>query len=153
MAPISRHSSTLAALLPLLSLMASCASVPTPPPAEPVVTAPPAPAVEQPEHRPNTLRWTTASEVDNFGFDVYRGDSEEGPFERLTERPIPGAGTTDLTSEYSWQDLTNDPHKTYYYYVESISLEGVREQFTPIIKAKPKLPADETAATEDDDSR
>lgn len=153
MASLSRHFSALATLLPILSLVAACASVPTPPPAEPVAAAPSAPEVEEPEHRPNTLRWTTASEVDNFGFDVYRGDSEEGPFERMTERPIPGAGTTDLTSEYSWQDMTNDPYKTYYYYVESISLQGVREQFTPIIKAKPKLPAEETAEVEDGGSR
>ena len=100
-------------------------------------------AEEEPQEYKNTLRWKTASEVDNFGFDVYRADLEEGPFERLTESPIPGAGTTDLTSEYSYEDFDIDPHREYFYYVESISLQGVREDFTPIIRAKPKLPADD----------
>jgi hypothetical protein len=114
----------------------ACAS--TPPPA-PAPVAPPPPE-EAPEVFSNTLKWSTASEVDNFGFDVYRGDTEEGPFERLTESPIEGAGTTDLTTSYAYEDTTIDPNREYFYYVESISLQGIREQFTPIIRAKPKLP-------------
>ncbi len=86
----------------------------------------------------NTLRWKTASEVDNFGFDVYRADSEEGPFERLTERPIPGAGTTDEPQQYVFVDDTIEAGRTYWYYVESISMMGVRERFTPVFRAKPK---------------
>lgn len=90
----------------------------------------------------NTLRWTTASEVENFGFDVYRGDAQEGPFERLTESPIPGAGTIDTPSQYEYADDTIDPYAEYWYYVESISIHGVREHFTPVFRAKPKLPAE-----------
>lgn len=125
----------------------ACASTPPPAP-EPV--EPPAPEPE-PEVYSNTLKWSTASEVDNFGFDVYRGDAEEGPFERLTESPIEGAGTTDLTSSYAYEDTTIDPNREYFYYVESISLQGVREDFTPIIRAKPKLPKEEKAAEEGDE--
>ena len=91
-----------------------------------------APALE------NTLRWKTASEVDNFGFDVYRADSEEGPFERLTEEPIPGAGTTDEPQQYVFVDDTIEAGKAYWYYVESISMSGVRERFTPVFRAAPK---------------
>lgn len=132
--------------LALVALTAACAAAPPPPPA-PVAPAPPAPVEEEVQHK-NTLRWTTASEVDNFGFDIYRGDDEEGPFERLTESPIPGAGTTDLTTDYAWEDDDIDPWRVYYYYVESISLQGVREQFTPIIRAKAKLPAEPNPAAE-----
>lgn len=131
-----------------LALVGAMACVSTPPPASPVPAEPIAePVVEEPEYS-NTLRWTTASEVDNFGFDVYRGDSEEGPFERLTENPISGAGTTDLTTKYSYVDTAIDPTRPYFYYVESISLQGVREQFTPIIKAKPKIGGDAAASPE-----
>ncbi|MGA9827237.1 MAG: hypothetical protein WBQ57_02715, partial [Rhodanobacteraceae bacterium] len=45
----------------------------------------------------NTAHWTTASEQDNFGFDVYRGNSDNGPFTKLTKDPILGAGTSDET--------------------------------------------------------
>ena len=99
----------------------------------------------------NTLRWSTASEVENFGFDVYRGPTEEGPFERLTEDPIPGAGTVDTLSKYQYVDGTIDPTKAYWYYVESISIHGVREKFTPVFRAKPKLPQEEPSEEESED--
>lgn len=86
----------------------------------------------------NVIRWSTASEVENFGFDVYRADAEEGPFVRLTDEPIPGAGTTDEPQSYSYADRTIEPERAYYYYVESIALDGEREKFTPVIRAKPK---------------
>ena len=118
------------------------------PASEPAAPADPAseaePAEEpMPEKFENTLKWTTASELDNFGYDIYRGDSEEGPFERLTEEPLPGAGTTDEPTDYKFVDDTIDPYKTYWYYVESISLSGEREKFTPIFPSKPKLPKKE----------
>ncbi len=108
---------------------------PTPGPATTEPAPSPAPT---PPYR-NTVRWSTASEVDNFGYDVYRGTSAEGPFERLTKDPVPGAGTTDEPQKYSFVDETIDPYETYFYYVESISLAGEREKFTPVIQAKPKL--------------
>ncbi|MGA7297232.1 MAG: hypothetical protein WBW92_06955 [Rhodanobacteraceae bacterium] len=86
----------------------------------------------------NTLRWTTASEQDNFGYDVYRGNSKKGPFAKLTDKPVLGHGTTDETSNYSYRDSSIDPCKAYWYYVESISTRGERERFTPIFRAKPK---------------
>ena len=89
----------------------------------------------------NTLRWTTAGEIENFGFDVYRATDKEGPFKLRTVDPIPGAGTTDETNKYVWVDDKIDPTTTYYYYVESISLSGVREHFTPVITAPAKRPA------------
>lgn len=97
----------------------------------------------------NKLRWRTASEVENFGFDVYRGDSEDGPFERLTESPLPGAGTVDEPQEYEWIDRTIDPRKAYWYYVESISMSGVRERFTPVFLAKAKIKPDSEAEPEE----
>ncbi len=89
----------------------------------------------------NTLRWSTASEEQNFAFDVYRGELEEGPFTRITPKPIAGAGTTDETNRYKYRDDTVEPGVQYYYYVESISMSGTRERFTPIIKARIKCAA------------
>lgn len=86
----------------------------------------------------NTPKWTTASESDNFGYDVYRGDGEKGPFAKLTKQPILGAGTTDETHKYQFVDDTIDPCKDYWYYVEAISTHGARETFTPVFKAPAK---------------
>lgn len=86
----------------------------------------------------NKLKWTTASEVDNFGFDIFRSLSEDGPFEKVTEDPLPGAGTTDEPQIYVWEDFDIEKGTDYYYYIESISMDGVREKFSPIIKAPAK---------------
>ncbi|MCB1044460.1 MAG: hypothetical protein KDC35_16070 [Acidobacteria bacterium] len=96
------------------------------------------PVVVQDEDAPKrTIRWKTASEVDNFGFDVFRGESEEGPFTKLNAKPVAGAGTSDEPRSYMWVDDTIDPDKAYFYYVESISLTGIREKFTPTFRVKP----------------
>jgi hypothetical protein len=109
--------------------------------ADTAATAAPAPAGE--EEYKNTLKWTTASEVNNFGYYIYRSTSEEGPFERITEDPIPGAGTTDEPTPYVYEDDTIDPTQGYYYYIESISMNGVYEKFSPVTYIKPKAPIEE----------
>ena len=96
-----------------------------------------------------TLKWATASEVDNFGYDVYRAEHPDGPFERRTSEPVLGAGTTDEPSYYEWVDEGLDPAKDYYYYVESISIHDERERFTPIIKVEAKTPSGANVASED----
>ena len=123
--------------------------------AEPAAPAePPAPAepLAPPEPYNNTIKWTTASEVDNFGFDVYRGDGPDGPFERINAETIEGAGTTDEPTDYRYVDDTIDPRRTYYYYVEAISMDGVRERFTPVGKAGPKIQPEDEEKPEDGES-
>ncbi len=112
---------------------------------------PPAASESADQEHKNVLRWATASEVDNFGYDIYRGDSEDGPFERVTAEPLLGAGTTDETSQYEFVDTAIDPYEPYWYYVESISKAGKRERFTPIFKTEPQLKREsEPESTEDD---
>jgi len=93
---------------------------------------------EESEPLHNTLKWSTASEVENFGFDIYRSTSKDGPFTRVTSEPIPGAGTIDEPQSYVWKDFSIEPGTDYYYYIESISFAGVRERFSPVIKAPAK---------------
>ena len=99
----------------------------------------------------NTAHWTTASEQENFGYDVFRSTvGEKGPFEKLTRQPILGNGTTDETHEYRFADDAIDPCKDYWYYVESIGTNGEREKFTPVFRAPakrhPGVPVEKPAA-------
>lgn len=110
------------------------------PPAPPAAASP-APALS------NTIKWSTASEVENFGYDVFRGDAEEGPFTKINAKTIAGAGTVDEPSAYQYVDAAIEPGKAYWYYVESISMAGVREKFTPVFRSKAKN-ADGTPAAE-----
>lgn len=121
-------------------VVAEAPAAPAAPPVRevPVGTCGDQSAVAEADRVANTARWSTASELDNFGYDVYRGDSEEGPFERLTADPIQGAGTTDEPQQYSYRDENIDPCKAYWYYVEAISTSGTREKFTPVFQAPAK---------------
>ena len=83
----------------------------------------------------NKIKWSTASEVDNFGFDVYRSEHEDGPFEKINSSPILGAGTSDEPQHYQYTDESIEYGRQYYYYVESISMDSLREQFTPVFPA------------------
>ncbi|MEM7583197.1 MAG: hypothetical protein AAF560_07440 [Acidobacteriota bacterium] len=118
-------------------------AAPEPSAAPPSESNPATEPADEPEVYKNRIKWTTASEVDNFGYDVYRSESEDGPFEVLNSEVIEGAGTVDEPTSYEYVDDTIDPHKAYHYYVESISMDGVRERFTPIIRAAPKVSPDE----------
>jgi len=88
----------------------------------------------------NKVKWVTASEVNNFGFDVFRGDSEDGPFVKVNEFTVPGAGNSDIPNKYEFVDETIEVGKVYWYYVESISMSGQREKFTPTFQSKPRFP-------------
>ena len=132
---------------------ASAPPAAAPAPAKPAATAvPAAPAKEVPEgdcgdqsklpaeqRVANTARWTTASEQNNFGFDVFRGDAEAGPFTKLTAESILGAGTSDETHKYEYRDDSIDPCKDYWYYIEGISTSGAHERFSPVFHAPAKV--------------
>ena len=86
----------------------------------------------------NTVHWSTASEEENFGYDVYRATAEKGPFVKLTKQPLLGNGTTAETHQYKYVDDSIDPCRDYWYYVESIASDGTREKFTPVFHAPAK---------------
>jgi hypothetical protein len=86
----------------------------------------------------NKIKWETASELNNFGFDVFRGENEEGPFTRVNENTIPGAGSIDTPRQYEFIDDTIEAEKVYWYYVESISMSGERQKFTPTFQSRAK---------------
>lgn len=75
------------------------------------------------------------NELDNFGYDVYRSERPEGPFQRLSRLPVLGSGTTDETVSYRFVDTAVVAGQTYYYSVESISMHGERETISPVIAA------------------
>ena len=88
------------------------------------------------ELKPNVLRWSTQSERENFGYDVFRATAKDGPFERINERVIPGAGTTDIPQRYRYEDKDLQAGMTYWYYIESISYNGKRRRVTPTSSAR-----------------
>lgn len=89
---------------------------------------------------PNVIRWVTQSEEDVFGYDVFRGASETGPFQRINAETILGVGTTDLPQRYQFSDGAIRAGTVYWYYIESVSLSGERSKLTPVYAARRKYP-------------
>ncbi len=78
------------------------------------------------------ISWTTASERDNFGFNVYRSESEHGSYVKVNERIIPGHGTTSVSHTYTYADYGVRPQTTYFYKVEDVSTDGSSTFHGPI---------------------
>ena len=74
------------------------------------------------------LKWHTESEINNLGFDVYRGESPDGHFVKVNSAYIKGAGTDSTPHNYRFVDENAVVGKTYYYYIEAISFSGERER-------------------------
>ena len=85
------------------------------------------------------LCWTTQSETENAGWNIYRGESEEALSNEeayqlnLSLGLIPGAGTTSLPTEYSFEDVFPIYlGTTYFYWLESVDYSGETEIYGPI---------------------
>ncbi len=76
------------------------------------------------------LKWTTASETNNFGFEIQRCRSENDQFVQIGF--VPGAGTTVIPQYYEFQDTVQKG--SYYYRLKQIDTDGSFE-FSKIIKA------------------
>ena len=74
------------------------------------------------------VKWTTESEFDNAGFNIYRSLSTDGPFVKVNTNLIHGAGTTSEKNKYTWTDTTAKPNVAYYYQIEEVSFSGVRQR-------------------------
>jgi hypothetical protein len=78
------------------------------------------------------LSWETGSEIDNLGFNLYRSTSMSGPYALLTERPIPGLGSSPEGARYHYSDVGLENGVTYYYRLEDIETTGRTEMHGPV---------------------
>ena len=73
------------------------------------------------------VRWTTESELDNAGFNIYRSETRDGEFKQVNAQLVEGAGTTGERNAYEWVDTTAKPDVVYYYQIEDVSFSGERQ--------------------------
>jgi hypothetical protein len=77
------------------------------------------------------VSWTTAQEISNFGFHVYRSESG-GPYTRITDRLIPGLTFSVRGRDYSYVDSNVTRGRLYYYKLEDIDTSGNRIMHGPV---------------------
>jgi hypothetical protein len=79
------------------------------------------------------VRWTTASELNNAGFNVYRNTSATGTFSKINPSLIPVSNPGSIIgSSYSYSDNSAIKGQTYYYKLESLDFSGHTQQFGPV---------------------
>ena len=86
------------------------------------------------ENNAPLLLWTTLSETNNLGWNVYR--SETDIFEEASQintELIPGAGSTSEPTDYIYEDESEFVENTeYWYWLESVDYSGLTESFGSI---------------------
>jgi hypothetical protein len=70
------------------------------------------------------VAWTTASELNTAGFNLYRAPNEEGPFERINDQLIPAAPDPLTGGEYEYVDREVQAGETYTYQLAEVETDG-----------------------------
>ena len=71
------------------------------------------------------VRWTLESQEECYGFNIHRADGPDKPFRRINKTVIPGEGSTNIPKSYCYEDNSVERGKTYFYYIDEVSLQGV----------------------------
>jgi hypothetical protein len=71
-----------------------------------------------------TLQWSTESEIDNAGFNLYRAESENGEYIKINNSLIPAQGSSTQGASYEFIDKDVQNRQAYYYKLEDIDLNG-----------------------------
>ncbi len=79
-----------------------------------------------------TLAWETAAEIDNEGFNLWRGEATDGPYAKLNASLIPAQGDPDTGAGYEYVDSDVVKGVTYYYKLEDVDLHGVSTFHGPL---------------------
>ena len=78
------------------------------------------------------VEWTTESEVDLAGFNLYRSESPDGPYVKVNTALIPGSPDPLLGGKYVYTDTNVVAGYTYYYKLEDVDLDGTTTLHGPI---------------------
>jgi hypothetical protein len=103
-----RRVTVLSILLPLLLALASCTA-------------------------PVRVEWSTETEMNTAGFNLYRGESADGPFDmKVNDQLIAPAKDPMTGGKYQYVDNTAKPGVTYYYRLEEVEKNGATNHYGPI---------------------
>ncbi len=78
------------------------------------------------------LDWTTASEINTIGFNIYRRNTVEREYGRVNLEMIPASQDALSGSDYSYMDTEVNPGVVYYYILENVYMDGRVARSDPI---------------------
>lgn len=81
----------------------------------------------------NTLSWTAATEAGVYGYLVYRSEDRAGPYLRVNPEIVHVPEDGAEQHSYTWVDENVEPGRTYYYYLDVVTVGGIKNRFSGII--------------------
>ncbi|MDX9953374.1 MAG: hypothetical protein RBT75_04730 [Anaerolineae bacterium] len=87
------------------------------------------------------VTWETAQELDNLGFNLYRSESETGPWVKLNDTLIPTQNPGAIFGAvYEWLDVEGTQGPTYFYRLEDVDIYGISTFHGPV-STEPTAPS------------
>ena len=89
------------------------------------------------------LKWETATELDNLGFNLYRAESPDGPWTQLNGSLIPSLVPpgSPTGAAYKFADAKAQAGVKYFYRLESMDVWGISSFYGPVdAQIKPRAP-------------
>jgi len=89
------------------------------------------------------INWSTATEFQTAGFNLYRAESEQGPYQKVNAKIIPASPDPLVGGDYAYRDNQVKPGHVYFYQLEEIEIEGkvIRQEtvqvYQPIEHGRP----------------
>lgn len=79
------------------------------------------------------VEWETAIELDNVGFNLYRGQAPDGTYDQLNKQLISAQNPGGVSgAAYTWVDASVEPGVTYYYKLEDVDIYGLNTWHGPV---------------------
>lgn len=95
------------------------------------------------------IAWGSSSEIDNAGFNIWRSESEDGKYIKITSTPLEAIGGSTLSAEYSYVDNTIRHGSNYYYKLEDINTSGISTFHDPVSVTIPVIDESSTEPAKD----
>jgi hypothetical protein len=84
------------------------------------------------------LQWVTENELDVTGYNVYRSESEGGPFVQLNDGLLPPATDPVVGGNHQYVDESVRWGRSYFYQLETVDRRGNRSRSSSI-RLRPRL--------------
>ncbi len=82
---------------------------------------------------PVRIEWRTETEINTAGFNLYRGESPDGPFDvKVNDQLIPPSADPLTGKSYVYIDRTAQAGVTYYYQLQEVEKSGRVNTYGPI---------------------
>jgi hypothetical protein len=78
------------------------------------------------------IEWSTASELDTIGFNVFRSESADDPGIQINPRLIPASADSFAGADYQFVDINVQPGHKYFYWLEDVNASGSAGRNGPI---------------------